>query len=187
MVQRKILSYSKWLFRVFMVLYVGSYLVLIGLMVYWHINPADFGNVDITSGFKAGFGSSRIAFSPENMPPRAIVLSEISYAMAWWLILRNSVFFLLGLLILLRVRAILQSFQSLRMFYESNIRHFRRIGQLFFIIALVSFFNFYAGNGDVQFDLTLPLASILAAAGGFLLSEVFREGYALAEDQKSIV
>ncbi len=187
MVQGKILSYSKGLFWVFMVLYVGSFILLLGLMAYWHINPTDFGNVDITSGFEAGFGVSRITFSPENIPPRAIVLSEISYAMAWWLILRNTLFFVLGLLILLRIRSILQSFQSLQLFYETNIQHLRQIGQLFLIIAGLSFINFYAAEGDVQIDLTLPLASLLAAAGGFLMSEVFREGYALAEDQKSIV
>ena len=67
MVQGKILSYSKGLFWVFMVLYVGSFILLLGLMAYWHINPTDFENVDITSGFEAGFGVSRITFSPENI------------------------------------------------------------------------------------------------------------------------
>jgi len=186
MAKDKTLRYTRLLLRIFTIVYIFFFVLFLALVVYWHIYPDDFGNVDMSSGFKAGFAVTNIKFSPDNMPPKAIVLSDLSHAMMYWLVFRNTVFFVLGLLILRRINAVLHSIKTLETFYHENIQHFRTIGKLCFIIVGISFFNFYY-DGKLTVDLTLPFTPLLFGAASYMMAEVFKEGLALAEDNKSII
>lgn len=187
MKKNKTLHFANLFLKFFMLFYMLMFLVFIAVVIYWHFVPGDFGNVDVTSGFRSGVGVFKLEFSADNMPPKAIVLSSISYPMMYWLVLRNSIFFVVTFFILKKLRSVVTSVNEQNSFYEDNIGHFAFISKACLIIAVVGSFNFYYQFDKITFDFTLPLTWLLFAALGFVLSEIFKEGYLLTEDKNSIV
>jgi len=139
----KILRWSTIILEVFKIIYWVSFLCFLGIIGACFFDSCLWTPIDITSGFKAGVGIHDIHFSSENLPSNAIILSKVSFTMIIWLIIRNAIFFLLGWMILKQVTQILKSIKSIEVFYASNIESFERIGKFCFVIAGLTFFNFY--------------------------------------------
>lgn len=172
---------------IFKLAYLVFFLFFLGMVVSWFIDNSLWENIDISSGFKAGFGMTNIQFSPRNMPEDAIVLGATSHAMMGWLLLRNTIFFCLGWIVLQRISRILNSIESIDVFYVLNIESFKTIGKVCFVIAGFSAFNFYIGPDRSTLDFTLPLMPVLFGFGSLVLAEVFKQGRELTEDKNSIV
>jgi len=187
MKRNPVLQLALLVIRVYIILYISFYILFLGLFIYWHINPGAFDKVDISSGYKAGISIRDIRLVSSERSPDMIVLSEVSHPMFYWLFLRMTFFFLLGFLILQRLKRVIRSIHSLNTFYEGNIRHFKSIGFLFLIMAALGFFNYYSDGTVSRLQLTIPFTPLLLGMAGFVMAEVFAEGKSLTEDKNLIV
>lgn len=158
------------------------------MIIYWHFDPAAFTSIEVSDSYKAGFGSDmRYITSVSQVAPDAIYLSELSYPMMYWLIVRNVFFFGLYLIIIKKIIGILYSIESVQTFYEDNVRIFKDLAKLGFIGAAVSCFNFMYLAGEFNISLTIPFAPLLFAVSCLVMAEVFNEGRRLLEDKNLIV
>lgn len=179
--------WSKTSLVIFKIIYLIGFFLFTGIVISWFIDKSLWRNVDITSGFKAGIGVTNLQYSPDYMPPKAIVLGEISVAMMLWLLVRNTIFFFLGWMIIVEITRILNSIKSLDVFYFSNIQSFKKIGKVCFLIAGFAFFNFHVAEQGVNFDFTVPFMPVLFGLASYVLAGVFEQGQQLTEDKNSIV
>lgn len=173
--------------EIFRIIYIAAFALFLAVMVHWHFSPNTYNRVDVSSAFQAGSANASFELKADVNDPSVIPLGSLSYGMAWWLLVRSFLFFVLGLSIIHRIQGITRSIASLQTFYQGNIHHFRKIARLCFIMAFFSFFNFYAAEGDLQFDLGIPFITLLAALGSLLMAGIFKEGMHLAQDKELIV
>lgn len=187
MEKNRVLSIASLVLKIFLVIYILFFATFICLAIYWHFNPEAFKRIEISSGFNAVFGIPEIRMLHTEKNADDIILSEISSPMLYWLVIRNSIFFLLGLMIIFKISKIINSVLSLNTFYNDNIHHFRKMGRLFLIMALFIFFNFYYQDKVLILRFSIPFTSLMLAMSCFVLAEIFSEGKLLSEDKKLIV
>ncbi|MEZ4826423.1 MAG: hypothetical protein R3C61_09030 [Bacteroidia bacterium] len=98
------------------------YLLFLGFMIQWYVNPGTFCNIDISSGFKAGIGFDAVSVKEGGMKLNALPLCEVHHVMGLWLVVRNSIFWAISVFIVLKARKILLSTRDIHAFYYENIR-----------------------------------------------------------------
>ncbi|MEZ4772648.1 MAG: DUF2975 domain-containing protein [Bacteroidia bacterium] len=176
-----------WVTNGVMLLFILFFAGFAGILLHWHINPEAYCNVEISSGFKAGFGIQDIRINKENLSADSLSLSQLSHVMVYWLLLRSSLFFILSLAIILRIKKILHSIRTIHTFYDENIRHFKVMGKWALAAFGLSCFNFYYQNGDFDLNFTIAFAPLLFSVACFVMKEIFTEGKNLLEDKNLIV
>jgi hypothetical protein len=163
-------------------------LLLTGIIFYWHFNPVAFSRVAMIAPFDAGFGMGNIELiDSAETTGDAVVLSDLSAAMMYWVYIRSVFFLGITLFMAWKIIAVLQSIEKLETFYTDNIQHFKVLAKLGFIAFAVSCANFGYVNGELKLSLTLALGPLLFSVACLILSEVFREGKALLEENNMIV
>ncbi len=165
------------------------FLFFLVMVAYWHFDKSAFDLVNVSRAFEAGFGSNGIQFylNENQKPSNAIILSEISPIMVYWLLLRTSLFVFLSIKMIQSALRIISSMQSLQTFYLGNIKHLRSIGLFAFFSFLLSIFNFYYSQGGFNFHFKTAFAPLILAIASYVLAEVFREGAKLVEEKNLII
>lgn len=182
--QNRIIPVSLAVTRVSLILAVSMYLFLIGIVVFWHFDPAYFDHWYISTPFHAGAANFNIHKSPVGM---AMNLNDIGTPMIYWLVIRTSFFFFLVFLALKKVSEILTSVKNKGAFQQDSIRLFKQLAIIGAIYALNYSFNFSSINGQTAYHFKLPSQPLLFAIACLVLSGIFQEGVRLNEDSNSII
>jgi hypothetical protein len=183
MERSKILKYGDLLARtVFLMLAIVMALFTAGLIV-WLINPESFSSIRIVNPAGAGFNIGTFKSGTEE----GIALSELTSGMILWLYFRGIFLAGIGLLIARKVLAILSSIEQLKTFYSGNIEHFRDLARIGFIAFLFSCVNVGYIEGVINLNFTLAVGPLMFSVASLVLSEVFREGKHLLEENEMIV
>lgn len=186
--QNNVIRYGIWICRGIYGLCIFFFLLFTTSVIYWHMNPEIFSIFEVSEAFKAGYGINDIRIlTTENSPEYAVLLSELSAAILYWLYIRSVFFFAITWLMVKKIILVLGSIQSLQTFYQDNIEHFRDLAKLGFWGFLVSCFNIGFTDGDYQLNFSIVFGPLLFSMACLILSEVFREGKALLEDNNMIV
>lgn len=167
-------------------LFFGLFTIIV---IHWHIAPDNYNQLEVTDGFKAGYGVNAFQWKPSTVMTEnlALRMSELPAVMVYWLYLRAVIFFTITLFIIREADYILKSVASLKTFYDQNEEHFRKIARWAFIGFILSCFNFSYLNQGFQLDFRLVFAPLLLSIGSLVLAEIFSEGKELSEDQRMIV
>ncbi len=189
MKRNKIISSAKVLSRIvkwLCYLFFGLFTVVV---IHWHIAPDTYYQLEVTDGFKAGYGVNAFQWHPSSTitGKPSLQLSELPTAMIYWLYLRAVIFFAITLLIIREIDYILKSVASLKTFYDQNEEHFRKIARWALIGFILSCFNFSYLDTGFQLDFKLVFPPLLLSIGSLVLAEIFSEGKELSEDQRMIV
>lgn len=185
----KVLRYSILLCRGLLVLIYVFMGVTVTGAIYWHFDPAFFSQVEVTEGFRPGYGLGgfHVYLSGNQPPESAILLSETSYVMMYWLLIRGVFFYVLTIVIIKKIIRILESIRSLKTFYMDNIRHFRTLARYAFLGFIVSSVNFSYFDDELSILIGTAFGPLLVAAACMVLAEIFEEGRNLMEDKNLIV
>lgn len=167
-------------------------ILLLGLiftigLTHSYFYPEKYSHFIITDLFNAGWGIGDIQLCKECIGPKDIILSEINPMMRGWLWIRFMAFAILTIVIVFRILGILKSVLSLNTFYNENILHFKRLAWYGLLAFLLSSFNFYMTSGETMLHFNLNLGTIGFAMACLVLSEIFKEGKVLQEDNKAII
>jgi len=183
----KTLSLARVILKIFQFVYILSFAVFIGLLGYAMISSEFAKNIDISGTLEPGLTSIDLLADPAIDRENTVQLQDLGRGMLLWILIRHSLLWVLGLMIILRIRRILETMQSVQTFYQRNINLLRTIGNICIIIAMISCFNIFPEDGVTKFALSIPFSPLLFGLAAFLMSEIFREGLRLAEDKDSIV
>lgn len=189
MPKNRILTLALFLSRLAYGLCIAFYLGFLFVMVHSTFQPASYQLVEVSQAFRTGYGLNDIHFyfDAARAPADGIFLADLNSGMRLWLLIRGTAFFLLTFLIITYLIRILQSVQALKTFYEANIRHFRKIGWYALAGFVLSSFNFVLQGGTTSLRLDLAFGPLGVSLAAFILSEIFKEGKQLLDDQNSII
>ncbi|GEM_PF-4111107 len=88
------------------------------------------------------------------------------------------------ILIISEILKVIQSIRSLDTFKQKNILAFRRMAQIFLGLFFIHMFSLVQTEGQVSFTFGLPLEYLIAMIGCYVLSEIFKEGNKLMEENQ---
>lgn len=175
--------------------FVQGFLIFMGVLftvvlVHWHFSPESYALVELPGGSKSGFygqGFRIISVSYKAANPNAVILSQVSAGMLYWLYLRTLVIMTLTFFMFRSVRRILGSIKSLKTFCQDNIIAFQRIGKYALGIFVLTSFNLWIVPGDSDVNLNLALGPLLVGIFSLVMAEVFKEGNQLIEDRNLMI
>lgn len=159
-------------------------ILLIIMVFHWHLNSGFYENFYLSNGFKAGL-SFGITISSNQMP--GISLGQLSSGILIWQVVRVIIMMILAIISLKIWIRIIHSVSGLKAFYHENIKAFKKLAIIGFIIVLVSSFNFGMMNGNDQWHFTIPFGALIYSFICYILREVFKEGLKLQEESNSFV
>lgn len=89
--------------------------------------------------------------------------------------------------ILWLIKTVISSVENLKTFQTDNIVAFRKMGWTFIVLMAISSFAISTGNDTATVSLSISFSYLALAAGAFLISEVFREGHELYEQNRLMI
>lgn len=165
------------------------YVLFFIALVYWHFDRDALQLIDLNDAFQAGYGVNGIQVYQQEaqLPSNAILMSELSRGMMYWLFFRVTIFVALTILITRAALRIVYSIGSLKTFYQDNIRHLKAIALYAFIAFIFSTFNFIHFEGTSEWHFKTAFGPLILAVAARVLAEVFNEGKKLLEEQNLII
>ncbi len=139
-----------------------------------------------SEAFQAKFGIGNFRWCNECIGSD-LLLNELEPQMKLWLLTRGGSFFLLVGLSLLQIIKLLRSIKNKNTFYKGNIEAFQRLALYGFIISILSAFNFYSYEEHFIFYSSIPFGPLAFTLACKVLSDIFKEGKNLSEDNQSII
>ncbi len=82
---------------------------------------------------------------------------------------------------------VVESVKNLKTFQERNVKSFRRIGNYFLAVYLLSIYSYVAFADDFTTEIELEFVSIFIILIVFVLAEIFKEGNKLQEENQLTV
>ena len=183
MERNKILRYGNLLAKMIFWLSAVTMVVLTAGLIVWIITPESFSSVRMVNPAGAGFSIGTFKTGSEE----GIALSELSPGMIFWLYFRGIFFAGIILLITRKVLMVLSSIEQLQTFYSGNIEHFRDLARFAFVAFLLSCVNVGYIDGTMNFNFMIAFGPLTFSVACLVLSEVFREGKHLFEENEMIV
>ncbi|WP_299364099.1 hypothetical protein [Winogradskyella sp.] len=181
------LYWSNILCNIIIVVNIFMFALLLLIVVSSFFTNKYSNYVALIDGVKAGFGTTNLKFISFDTE-KVVVLSSLTSAMKIWFILRNLVFTVIIIKVILIIKKVVKSIKSLNTFYMGNIAYFKHLAILGWIGAFFSAFNFLTGDEDYSMiHFTIPFGPIAFAIACLILSHVFDEGKSLLDDKNSIV
>ena len=123
-----------------------------------------------------------------NLSGQGSPMDEIGFKLDGWFLIwtffKMSSTILCSLLIVTQILKIIRSIKSLETFKQNNINAFRKIAMIFLVIFGLNIFDVTQSSEQLQMTFQLSLEHLLAAAACYILSEVFKEGNKLMEDNQ---
>lgn len=112
---------------------------------------------------------------------------NLSGGSLYLLLLRALVMVVVWVYILRLLQTVISSVENLKTFQNRNIQAFRNMGYAFLLLAVISLITVQSGPDAYTVSFSLKFGYIVLAAGAFLLSEVFKEGHNLYEQNRLMI
>lgn len=87
-----------------------------------------------------------------------------------------------SVLILGEAIKVISSLKTLTTFRKENIKAFRKMGYIFLVLFVINMLSIIQNATGLEMRFSLPLNYLLAVIGCFVLSEIFKEGNKLMEE-----
>ena len=176
------------------ILCVVVFLILTGAFVHYQINPSSYEN----SNFKTNINDSATFFkitSTDKINVDGEVLedsdvfafSKLKTSSLYFNYIKLSVVLYLIFLCVKEFQNLIESVKEIKTFQKRNISTFKKIGKYFLILTvLMSYTSYTYKEGNISSFQLLPTPLILALLS-YIMSEIFKEGYKLSEENKLTV
>ena len=163
--------------------------VTIGI-VYWHIDREVYSYIPIqvlggTASVK--FTQVTSAIAGTSITKTVATLNNISTSSLYLLYMQLMVVGILILLVLREFTQVIRSVKRIQTFVYQNIRSFKKIGLHLFMVFLLSGVQYSIFNESRLLGVYVHLTPLLLALLSYTLSEVFREGNALLEENSGTI
>ena len=187
MKKNKLLNIAVVLCKSIRVVYIIAFLILTGIFIHFQIAPdyykkANYSFNNKTSGFQISKSIRWKISSPKLEDKDVYSIDKILKTSLYINYLKLVAILLFMFLATKEFQKVMQSVKDLKTFQKNNVHSFRKIGKYIFMIFLLSSYTkvrFQQGGiSDTHMNLT-PLLFVLAA---FIMSEIFKEGNALEEE-----
>lgn len=185
--RNRLLSAMLFVSASFCILLLLMQLSLITILVHWHVAPDFYSEIKLT--IPAFFKIIRMETTSvgETLIQTPTTLSNISGLSFYLLFLQLSAILLLTLAAVREFMTVIRSVKQIKTFVSSNIESFRKIGFRFFLVFVLSSFHIMKFGDTIMYGVYIHFAPILIAMLSYTLSEIFKEGNALLEENKGTI
>jgi hypothetical protein len=191
MAKNKLLNLVLFLCNFFLVSVVLSFIVLTLGMVYWHINPGFFADNPIPDfGKNALFKYTAVNSSSVVGTPLIIssaTINNISFASMYLLYSQCAAILILIFMAVREFTNIIRSIRKIQTFVIDNAWSFKKIGKYMFLVFVLSGLQYSVYNESTLFGIYIHLPVLVIALIASTLSEIFKEGNALLEDNRGTI
>ncbi len=182
-----IMVLTSYFFQIVIVLIMV--ILTIGL-VYWHIDREVYSYIPIQilgGNASLQFASVTSTAVGTSITKSVATLNNISVSSLYILYLQLMAVGTLVLLALREFTQVIRSVRKIQTFVYQNIRSFKKIGLYLFIVFLLSGVQYSSFKESGLFGLYVHWTPLLLSLLSYTLSEVFREGNALLEENKGTI
>ncbi len=175
--------------RIFQILSIVAFLLVIITTIRVQVTPSDFKTTKIfTNNTNPMISYTSIyTMGSDNIHRTEYYLSEATTSSLFFNCIKFSIIILLLFLCITELLKIIYSLKHIQTFRQRNVLSFRKIGKYLLIVFVFSIFNFwdFTNGGFFKFtiELTFPILSLTA----FILAEIFKEGNKLQEENQLTV
>jgi hypothetical protein len=168
-----------------------SLLALTLILIHWHINREFYADIPIPILGRKVFMSYTVVRS--SAPAGTIhiqssaTLNNISVASMYLLYLQLSAITILTFLALREFTNVIRSVRGVRTFVVQNTRSLKKIGLFLLSVFLLSGIQYSSYKESVLFGLYFHLTLLMMSLLAFTLSEIFKEGNALLEENMGTI
>jgi len=142
-----------------------------------------FGWLDVTEWLSLS-QNGNTAFWFLGDPPSS---TEMPAWTVYFILIRFIAILSTWIFILHLAQRVLQSVDNLKTFQVDNILHFRKIAFGFLILAALDILKLNPGQGSITITFSVTLAYFMLSMAAFLLSDVFKEGNELYEQNRLMI
>lgn len=159
-------------------------------LVHWHIDREFYSHIPIAylienSFFK--FTIVKTSSTGTQIIEYPATLNNISH---WSIYLFYSQLMVITLLILAAVReftTVIRSVMQIQTFVSSNIASFKKIGFSLFMAFIIAGFQIVSYKESMLYGIYLHPSLLVISLLSYTLSEIFKEGNALLEENKGVI
>jgi len=188
--RNRLLNVMLFISTSFCILLLLTQLFVTVIFVHWHIDRDFYSQFSFTIlDWNAFF---KITHTETSVIGKAIghvptILSNISRLSFYFLFLQLSAITLLTLAAVREFITVIRSVKQIRTFVSSNIESFRKIGFRLLLVFIFSGFHVMTFGNTALFGIYLHVTPLIMAVLSYTLSEIFKEGNALLEDNKGTI
>jgi hypothetical protein len=189
--KNKLLNLVLLLSNLFLISLVLAFGALTIGMIYWHINPAFYADSPIPDfGKNALFKYTSVNSSSVVGIPLMIssaTINNMSYASMYLLYSQCAAILFLIFMAVREFTSIIRSIRKIQTFVIDNAWSFKKIGKYMLLVFVLSGLQYSVYNESTLFGIYIHLPALAIALVAFTLSEIFREGNALLEDNRGTI
>ena len=187
--KNKLLNAMLLISHFFLVILVLTLLALTIGLIYWHIDREAYSYIPIqvmgNSAYVKVTWTSAVAGT--NITNTIATLNNISASTLYILYLQLMAVGILVLLVLREFTQVIRSVKRIQTFVYQNIWSFKKIGMYLFWVFLLSGVQYSIFKESDLFGLYVHLTPLLLSLLSYTLSEVFKEGNTLLEENNGTI
>lgn len=188
--KNKLLNLVLLLSNLFLISLVLSFGVLTIGMIYWHINPDFYTDSPIPDfGKNAIFKYTSVTqCSVETRPmTSSATINNISVVSIYLLYTQCTAILFFIFMAVREFTSIIRSIRKIQTFVIDNAWSFKKIGKYMLCVFVLSGLQYSVYNESTLFGIYIHLPALVIALVAFTMSEIFREGNALLEDNRGTI
>lgn len=173
--------------------YILIFLILTGVFIHFQISPSSYENSNFSTKINNSEIFSKTSSYKIHVDGKApddsdvFVLTKLKKSSLYFNYIKLSIILLLVFLCVKEFQNIIESVKEIKTFQKRNISSFKKTGKYILIVAILMSYTSYSfqqgGTSGFQISLTPLILSLLA----YIMSEIFKEGYKLSEENKLTV
>ena len=181
MKKNQLLSFATLFLKLMCLITIIGVLASTVMLVHWHFNPDYYAKINMVGTEGSTFGYSvktTWATDDHAYQETPFALNNIKPLSAISLIL---------FLLYVEVIRIIDSVKIVQSFRKRNVSSFRKIGKLLFALSLLLSFKIVKADMGYYHGFFVHFTPLILMLTAFILSEIFKEGNALLEENKFTV
>lgn len=189
--KNKVLNSILFISKFFCVLLILFMVILTIVLIHWHINPEFYARIPIQAlnyqtliTFTSVHTSTPLEQDSVTYLP---TIDKIGYLSMYFVYLQ---FIAIMLLILIATRefiGVINSVKRIQTFVSGNIDSFKKISLSFLLVFFISGFQIISFTHGIFYGWYVHVAPVIVALISYTLSEVFKEGNALLEENRTTI
>jgi len=188
--RNKLLAAVLLISNVFSVVLVLSLFLFSVALIHWHIDREFYSHFPIPVldlNTLAKFTMVRTVSTGEVARYTDPTLNNISHLSFYFLYLQVALLILLLLRSLNEFKNVIRSVKRVQTFVSGNILLFRKIGFMLLLVCFISGFNVVSYGDTTLYGVYIHTSPLVLALCAFTLSEIFKEGNALLEENRGTI
>lgn|SRR5690606_15963524 len=190
MKKNQLLSFATLFLKLMCLITIIGVLASAVMLVHWHFNPDYYAKINMVGTEGSTFGYSvktTWATDDHAYQETPFALNNIKPLSLYLIYIQLSAISLILFLLYVEVIRIIDSVKIVQSFRKRNVSSFRKIGKLLFALSLLLSFKIVKADMGYYHGFFVHFTPLILMLTAFILSEIFKEGNALLEENKFTV